>query len=97
MSRKKPRPGHRWAKRADFYVTRRWEYGQCWNIVRVKGRMGVWLGVYSTERGAYRAIDTAVHQRSVDVPDTNIAHTLFTEAALPSGDETPPPPATEAK
>jgi hypothetical protein len=82
MARRKPRPGHRLAKRADFYVTRRWEYGHVWHIVRVKGRMGVWVGVYASERAAYRAIDTAVHQKSIDVPEGDGAdHPLFVEHA----------------
>lgn len=79
MARRKPRAGYRLAKYADFYVTRRWEYGQVWHIVRVKGRMGVWLGTYQTERAANRAIDTAVHQRAVDVPLGDFDHPLFVE------------------
>jgi hypothetical protein len=79
--RRKPRQGHRWAKFSDFYITRRWEYGKDWCIVRVRGRMGCWLGTYSTERSAERAIDTAVYQRAIDVPVGDIDHPLFVEAA----------------
>jgi hypothetical protein len=79
--RRKPRGGYRWAKYSDFYVTYRLEYGRVWHIVRIKGRMGAWLGAYSTERAAHRAIDTAVHQRAVDVPEGAIEHPLFMEAA----------------
>ena len=81
MSRRQPRAGYRLAKWSDFYITYRWEFGKAWHIVRLKGRMGVWLGAYASERAANRAIDTAVHQRSVDVPVGDIEHPLFKEAS----------------
>jgi hypothetical protein len=79
MARRKPRVGYRWAKFSDFYVTHRYEWNKVWYIVRISGRMGVWLGAYSSKRAAYRAIYTAVHQRSVDVPDGDLDHPLFVE------------------
>lgn len=79
MSRKKPRIGYRWAKWSDFYVTPRYEFGQTWHIVRVKGRMGVWLGAYRSERAAIVAINTAVHHHAVDVPVGAMDHPLFVE------------------
>jgi hypothetical protein len=78
--RRKPREGYRFAKWSDFYVTYRREYGHVWHIVRIKGRMGVWLGAYASERAAHRAIDTAVHQRKTTVPVGEIEHPLFVEA-----------------
>ena len=78
--RRKPRAGYRWAKWSDFYVTRRFEYAKTWHIVRVRGRMGVWLGAYRSERAANVAINTAVHQHAVDVPVGDIHQPLFVEA-----------------
>lgn len=79
MSRRKPRDGYRWARFADFYVTLRREWGGSYHIVRIRGRQGVWLGVYRSERAAHRAIDTAVHQRAVEVLVGDMDHPLFDE------------------
>lgn len=85
MARRKPRSGYRWARYSDFYTTRRFEYGHTWHIVRIKGRMGVWLGAYGSERAANVAINTAVHQHAVDVPLGDIDHPLFAETVTVDG------------